>query len=143
MIQARGIDAAAFARLHAATMALDRPWTAVEFADLLAAPGAVALGDEDAALLARVAAAEAEVLTLATHPACRRQGHARRLLDQFAWVAAARGATRAVLEVAEDNAPARALYEGAGYRLVGRRPAYYARGDRPPAAALVLARVLP
>ena len=136
-------DPAALARLHEAAMALDRPWGASEFAGLLAAPGAILLGDEDAALLGRVAADEAEVMTLATNPACRRQGLARWLLAAFHAEAARRGAARAILEVAEDNAPARALYAGAGYAPVGRRPAYYSRGDAPPVAALVLARPLP
>lgn len=133
----------ALSRLHAAAFAGGRPWSAAEFAALLAAPGALLLGDARAALLARVALDEAEVLTLATHPAHRRQGLARALLDALRPEAARRGAARAFLEVAEDNAAARALYEGAGYAEVGRRPAYYPREGGAPAAALVLARPLP
>jgi ribosomal-protein-alanine N-acetyltransferase len=136
----------ALARLHAAAFAEERPWerswSAAEFADLLEAPGALLLGDGRAVLLARVTLDEAEVLTLATSPAHRRRGLARDLLLRFHHEAARRGATRAVLEVAEGNEAARALYAGAGYEAVGRRPAYYARpGGR--MAALVLARALP
>lgn len=129
----------ALAHLHAAAFDQDRPWTAREFGSLLALPGTLLLGDARAVLLGRVTLDEAEVLTLATDPAHRRQGLASALLARFEAEARARGADRAVLEVAEDNVPARALYEGHGYREVGRRPAYYAR-PRAPVAALVLAR---
>jgi ribosomal-protein-alanine N-acetyltransferase len=134
---------AALARLHAAAFDRERPWSATEFAALLDGPGIFLLGDDRAALLARVTLDEAEILTLATDPAQRRRGRAAALLDAFHAGAAARGATRAFLEVAEDNAPARFLYEGRGYRTVGRRPAYYPRDNAPAAAALVLARDLP
>ena len=56
--------------------------------------------------------------------------------------AAAAGSARVFLEVAEDNAAARALYLRHGFAQVGRRPAYYRRGQTRAAAALVLARRL-
>ena len=131
------------ARLHAAAFAgQDRPWSAAEFASLLALPGTFLLGDARAVLLGRLAADEAEVLTLATDPAHRRQGLAWALLAAFEGEAHARGAARAFLEVAEDNTRGRALYDRAGYREVGRRPRYYARMQGPAAAALILARGL-
>lgn len=133
----------ALARLHAAAFAgTGRPWRAGEFAALLARPGTLLLGDARAVLLGRVAADEAEVLTLATDPAHRRQGLAAALLARFEARAREAGAARAFLEVAEDNAPARALYARAGYAEVGRRPRYYARAGGPAAAALILARGL-
>lgn len=132
----------ALSSLHAAAFAPERPWSAGEFAGLLASPGALLLGDGRAALLARVTLDEAEVLTLATSPLHRRQGLARGLLLGFHQEAARRGATRAVLEVAEGNAAARTLYRGAGYEAVGRRPAYYDRAGAAD-AALILARPLP
>lgn len=131
------------ARLHAAAFTQERPWRSSEFAALLGLPGSFVLGDARAFLLARVIADETEVLTLATAPRHRRQGLAAALLGRFHEEARARGAVHAFLEVAEDNAPARALYARAGYREVGRRPAYYARKDAPAAAALVLSRDLP
>lgn len=132
----------ALARLHAAAFEAERPWSAAEFGALLSAPGGLLLGDARAVLLARVTLDEAEVLTLATDPAHRRQGLARALLAAFHAEAALRGAGRAVLEVAEDNAAARALYAGTGYAEAGRRPGYYGRKGRR-VAALVLARPLP
>lgn len=57
---------------------------------------------------------------IVTHPAYRRQGHARRLiLDALAW-ARARGAHTAYLQVMLDNAPALALYAGLGFEEVYR-----------------------
>ena len=138
-----GMRPQALARLHAAAFAgTDRPWSAAEFASLLALPGALLLGDARAFLLGRLAADEAEVLTLATGTAHRRQGLASALLARFEGEARTRGAARAFLEVAEDNAPARALYAKAGYAEVGRRPRYYARAQGRPVAALILARGL-
>ena len=53
--------------------------------------------------------------------------------------AAARGATRVFLEVAEDNLAARALYERTGFVEAGRRPGYYAAADGGRRDALLLA----
>jgi ribosomal-protein-alanine N-acetyltransferase len=132
----------ALARLHAAAFVEERPWTAPEFAALLAGPGALLLGDDRAMLLARVAADEAEVLTLATDPAWRRQGLAGALLGRFHAEARARGAVRAFLEVAEDNVAARALYAGAGYSEAGRRRGYYRKASGGTVDALLLSRLL-
>ncbi|TNC73020.1 GNAT family N-acetyltransferase [Rubellimicrobium roseum] len=132
----------ALARLHAAAFDSDRPWSAAEFASLLGLPGTVLLGDDRAFLLGRVTLDEAEVLTVATDPAHRRRGLAAALLARFEAEARTRGAERAFLEVAEDNAPARALYANRGYAQVGRRPGYYPRNGAVPAAALVLSRPL-
>lgn len=135
--------AEAAAALHAAAYGdAGRPWTAAEFAALLARPGAVLLLEGDALLLGAAAGGEAELLTLAVRPAARRRGLARRLLVAFEARAAALGAEAAFLEVAEDNAPARALYAAAGWREVGRRRDYYRRTDGNVADALVLRRDL-
>ncbi|WP_243730745.1 GNAT family N-acetyltransferase [Rubellimicrobium sp. CFH 75288] len=133
-------DAALMAAVHAESAWPERAWSEAEFAALLASPGTVALGDARAVLLGRIAGGEAEVLMLATRPAERRRGLARGLLAAFAARAAAAGADRILLEVAEDNGPARALYDGLGWVLVGRRAGYYRRAGGAPAAALVLAR---
>ncbi|MDA8048881.1 MAG: GNAT family N-acetyltransferase [Rhodospirillales bacterium] len=117
-----------------------KPWGEAAFAVQLGLPGALGLIDPAGGLLlARLVAEEAEVLTLAVAPEARRLGLGRALL-QWAMVEAVQaGAKRIVLEVAATNAPARALYTGAGFREVGRRRAYYAdRSD-----ALVLAAALP
>ena len=136
----------ALAALHAAAFTEPRPWTAAEFASLLAAPGVFLLTAPDALLMGRTLGpgpgAEAELLTLAVHPNARRQGHARALLPRFEAEAGARGADRAFLEVMATNAPALALYQGAGWRAAGRRPGYYRAPDGAPVDAVILDKPL-
>jgi [ribosomal protein S18]-alanine N-acetyltransferase len=136
------LDVDAMATVHAAAYQLDRPWTAAEFRGLTDSPHVLALGDTRAFILTRIIADEAEVLTIATHPDHRRKGLARSLLAQFHAAARARGATTAFLDVAADNAPAIALYLGAGYAQVGQRRAYYPRKNASAADALLMRRAL-
>jgi ribosomal-protein-alanine N-acetyltransferase len=80
-------------------------------------------------ILARVAADEAEVLTLAVAPEVRRAGIAAALLRESAIAAAALGAIVIFLEVSVANTAARAAYDRAGFAPVGRRRSYYADGS--------------
>jgi len=89
-------------------------------------------------VLWRVAADEAEILSLAVEHSHRQRGHARLLLQVAHVAAMARGAKTMFLEVAEDNQPARALYESLGFTMVGRRPRYYERSDQAAMDALIL-----
>jgi ribosomal-protein-alanine N-acetyltransferase len=77
-------------------------------------------------------------LTIAVRPTERRRGLGRRLLTAVIDRVREAGARTLFLEVGADNPPARALYEAMGFRVIGRRPAYYRRGDGPPAAALIM-----
>jgi len=132
-------EAAALAALHAAAFPPADRWGAEAIALLLDLPGTFALHEPDRGfVLARVAAGEAEILTLAVHPEARRQGHGAALLAGAMAGAVARGATAMFLEVAEGNAAARALYARAGFAEVGRRRRYYPDGGD----ALVLRREL-
>lgn len=123
------ITAAEMAALHATAFDGAARWSEASFAAMRADPACFELGDTRAFALGRIAADEAELLTLVTTSAHRRCGHARRLLDAFDVEARAGGATTAFLEVAEDNAAARALYAGAGWREAGCRRGYYAGID--------------
>lgn len=137
----RGADTAArLAALHAAAFAA--PWDAAALAALLDQDGVFVLEAPDGFILMRVVADEAEILTLAVHPDARRRGLGARLVREGGIAAAARGARRLFLEVAEGNVAALALYARAGFDGAGRRPGYYARpgGDRED--ALILARNL-
>jgi ribosomal-protein-alanine N-acetyltransferase len=136
--------AAALAEIH--RLGFEPAWTAKELAVLCETPGAFALIASNqhgpaGFVLCRVAADEAEVLTIATLPEFRRRGVGSALLDQALIVAGQRGARSVFLEVALDNAGALALYAARGFREVGRRPRYYARvgGD---VAALIMKRDL-
>lgn len=134
---------AELARLHARCFTTPRPWSAVEFALLAADPLAFVLVEGDAAfVVGRAVAGEAELLTLAVAPEARRRGLGRRLVARFLYQARLRDAATAFLEVSAENAPAIALYTGAGFAAGGRRKGYY----RDPAGrcidALVLSRPL-
>ena len=129
MIPAHPSHAAALAAIHAAAFPPASAWDAPAFAAQLAAPGVFSLIQPEGALIvARVAADEAEILTLAVIPSSRRRGFGAALVREAARRAAALGATSLFLEVAETNVAALALYAGAGFRPVGRRPRYYPDG---------------
>lgn len=133
---------ASLATLHGLAFSATRAWSADEFASLLAQPGMILAGDERAIALLRVTVDEAEVLTLATAPAFRRQGLAKSTLQQAEATAVQQGATHIFLEVAEDNIAATTLYAQAGYRQVGRRPGYYVSNAGHAIAAHVLRKDL-
>lgn len=131
-------DAARLAAVHAE--AFDAPWDAAALATLLSQPGVFAVRADDGFILCRTVLDEAEILTLAVRPSARRSGLGARLTRAAAGLAARDGATRLFLEVAEDNAAARALYARAGFEQTGRRRRYYARpgGDAVDALLLTL-----
>lgn len=125
-------DAALCSGVHG--LAFARPWDAGAFAGLLVLPttqAAVAVrGDADPVglVVVQVAGGEAEILTIGVVPAARRGGVAARLLDWAIDMARAAGAERLFLEVAADNAPARALYAAAALVEVAVRRGYYKGG---------------
>ena len=137
-------DAEALAAVHAE--AFEKGWSAAEIAALIAMPGGFAvLAELDGPAgfaLARAAAGEAELLTLAGRTRFRRRGLAKLLLEAVVGRAAAMEAEVLFLEVASDNEAAQALYAQAGFERAGVRPAYYAWRDGMSADALVLRRTL-
>ncbi len=66
-----------------------------------------------------------EILTLAVHPAYRRKGLARRLLERLFADARKQGCCVAQLEVRSQNRAALALYGSLGFEAVGLRKRYY------------------
>jgi [ribosomal protein S18]-alanine N-acetyltransferase len=134
-------DAIAIAALHKASF--QRGWAEHEIHRLLI-DGAVVghriiAGDMMIGfILSRMAAGEAEILSIAIAPARRGRGLARPLLDLHLRRLAGLGVRAVFLEVDAHNAPARALYRRAGFHEVSQRQGYYHSG----AAALVLRRDL-
>ena len=119
----------ALSHLHAQAFPHGERWGAAAMGLQLSLPGAFGwISARGGMVLARVAADEAEILTLAVDSAARRQGLGRALMGRAMHTAAGRGAASMVLEVAEGNAGARALYAGLGFAEVGRRRGYYAGG---------------
>ena len=131
LIRATAAECEAMAAVHAE--AFPASWREDEFEDLLEGEGIYGFLAASAAsplgvILCRVAAAEMEVLTIGVASTARRRGVARALLAAALPPARELGAAEVFLEVAVDNAPAIALYEGLGFRRAGLRKAYYNRG---------------
>ncbi len=145
--------AEALAAIHALAFAGDgRAWSGPEIAGLMRdpacglclarrRPGRPGAGPAGFALY-RVAADEAELLTLAVLPEARREGLGAALLAACEAGAEARRAGRMFLEVSEANAAARALYAAAAYGETGRRRGYYLRADGGRADAVTMAKRL-
>lgn len=145
LIKAGPAHAAVIAELHNRVMA--EAWSANSVARLMELPGAfafIAAGGEAmpepaGMILCVPGGAGLEIASLVVVPAHRRTGVAAALLQRAVMAGRAAGAAALDLEVRDDNAPALALYRGAGFREVGRRPLYYrARNGRPAADALLL-----
>lgn len=128
LIAASVADAGALAALHAAAFPPGAAWNSGTIATLLGMEGVVGLHGAGGFILARRVLDEAEILTLAVHPDHRRKGIGETLVGMAAAVTAAAGARVMFLEVAEENAPAMALYAKAGFEKAGRRRDYYAPG---------------
>lgn len=142
-------DSPALSQLHREDFV--RPWTDGEFASLLAQDtvfgyAVFETGKGKAGpvgfVLARLAAGEAEILTVAVARAHRRQGLGRQLMDAVLRRLHALRAEALFLEVDETNMPAIALYRRLGFREVGKRPAYYQKAGGPSTGALVMRRDL-
>lgn len=139
-------DVEAIAALHA--LCFDDAWDPMMIRRVLAMPGALGLVARDAGVLAgfalaRTAADECELLSLAVAAGSRSRGTGRRLLEAALAVAAQAGARVMFLEVAETNDVALALYRSAGFEKVGRRPNYYELKGGGALAALTMSRAVP
>jgi [ribosomal protein S18]-alanine N-acetyltransferase len=137
-------DAERLAGLHAA--AFRRGWSAEEFERLLIERNVVADRAMSGRRLAgfvisRLAADQAEILSVAVAASYRGRGLARKLLDVHLGRLAAYGISSVFLEVDEGNVPARRLYAGLRFAQVGRRESYYVDAGGT-GAALVLRRDL-
>ena len=125
--------------IHEASFPAEETWSGLAIAEQLTQPGVFGLAIDAAGfVLARVAADEAEILTLAVLPQARRHGVATLLMQACLDQAAGRGAGAMFLEVSDTNHPARALYQRFGFQRVGLRRGYYPGGGN----ALVLRRDL-
>lgn len=143
----RGDRADACADLHAADFAYS--WSGEEVARLILDPSTISLGALDSItgalrgfVIVRVAADEAEVLTITVSAAWRGRGIGRALLLDAMRQASEMGVRAMFLEVDEGNAPALALYGRLGFVQVGERPGYSRRKDGSRALAVVMRKDL-
>jgi [ribosomal protein S18]-alanine N-acetyltransferase len=144
LCEATPADARAFASLHAESF--HQAWSDGEFDRLLRAPNVVAhrlaLGrDCIGFILSRMAADEAEILSVAVARSHRGEGMGRSLVEVNLRRLAGFGVQQVFLEVAANNLSARRMYQRTGFREVGRRKGYYAGNNG--SEALILRRKLP
>ncbi|WP_436702209.1 GNAT family N-acetyltransferase [Nocardioides sp. BYT-33-1] len=135
-------DVAVIAALEAEAFPLD-PWSAYLIDEGVAGrvpTVTVVVAEHDASFagyaVVSVVDVDAELQRIAVPVPLRRAGVATALLGGVHAVAARGGASRLLLEVREDNTPARLFYERHGFGELGRRARYYRDGT----TAVVLAR---
>jgi ribosomal-protein-alanine N-acetyltransferase len=131
------------AALHA--LSFIHPWSVAELEQMLSAKEVLADGAHDGKshalygfLLSRIAADEAEILTIAVDPAHRKSGIGAKLLTAHLARLAAQRVKTLFLEVDQTNRAARALYARFGFQKVGERKAYYRTAESARATALVM-----
>jgi len=138
-------DAARLAQLHAASF--HRGWGEGEFETMLTErntlvdrlrQGRNIIGFA----VSRIAADEAEILSIAIDAKERGRGLSRHLLMTHLGHLAGCGVRTIFLEVEENNQPARRLYEWAGFGVVGRRERYYQQPGGEQLNALLMRRDL-
>ncbi|HEV7602841.1 MAG TPA: ribosomal protein S18-alanine N-acetyltransferase, partial [Bradyrhizobium sp.] len=121
-------DAPKLAQLHGASF--HRGWGEGEFEQMLAERNTLVhrlrLGRKTIGFaVSRMAADEAEILSIAVEPSHRGRGLSRNLLLTHLGHLAGHGVRAVFLEVEENNQPARRLYDRAGFVVTGRRERYY------------------
>ena len=130
--QAKLYDVPAMARIERDSFG--SPWSAEEITKDVTAGGNVYVavaecGGEKAGYgEIRMVAGEAQIYNIATAPEFRREGIGEALLRHMIDKAEEDGCTLVTLEVRGGNEAAMALYHKLGFREVGRRKGYYAKG---------------
>lgn len=120
-------NAEQMATLHASAFQKHEAWDAKAIIDLLAQPQNKAFGlgvPLQTFIIVQHIAPEAEILTLATAPDARRRGYAAELITETTKQLHVK---KWLLDVAEDNLAAIALYERLGFSHDGVRANYYRR----------------
>ena len=139
-------DARELARIHAASFY--RGWPSEEFSSFLSDPNSPVYIACDARrriagfALIRIAADEAELLTIAVDPKWRGKRIGRALMEAVFADLMMSPARRMFLEVDEQNVAAIRLYAQQGFASISSRKGYYPRPDGSAATALVMARDL-
>lgn len=124
-------DAADLSAIHARSFA--HPWPTLTVEHMLTEKNIIGHVAEDREvvgfILSRLAADEAEILTIAVTSAARGTGIGRRLLDENIASLVRQNIKQLFLEVEEGNSAAIALYQSAGFARIGTRKGYYRTAD--------------
>lgn len=118
------------AQTHSAAFGGNGGWQVEDFAANLSDvfPHVYVFGTDQCFAVVRVLIDEAEILTLATHPDAQGKSRATVMLQDALNALVEMGVQDVFLEVADDNAPARALYARCGFAEFSRRHNYYKNG---------------
>jgi [ribosomal protein S18]-alanine N-acetyltransferase len=138
-------DAPALAQIHGASF--HRGWGEGEFENMLTERNTLVhrlrIGRKIVGFsISRMAADEAEILSIAIAKSHRGRGLSSKLLLTHLGHLAGYGIRTVFLEVEENNQPARRLYGRAGFAVVGRRERYYRQPGGEPLNALLMRRDL-
>ena len=138
-------DAPKLAQLHGASF--HRGWGEAEFETMLTERNTLVhrlrVGRRIVGFaVSRLAADEAEILSIAVAASHRGRGLSRNLLLTHLGHLAGRGVRTVFLEVEENNQPARRLYQRAGFGVTGRRERYYRQASGEQMNALLMRRDL-
>jgi [ribosomal protein S18]-alanine N-acetyltransferase len=138
-------DATVLSQIHSASF--HRGWGESEFEAMLSERNTLVhrlrLGRKTIGFsVSRMAADEAEILSIAVAESHRGRGLSNNLLLTHLGHLAGRGIRTVFLEVEENNQPARRLYERAGFGVVGRRERYYRQSGSEALDALLMRRDL-
>jgi len=138
-------DAPALAQIHGASF--HRGWSEGEFENMLSERNTLVhrlrMGRKVIGFsVSRIAADEAEILSIAVAQGHRGRGLSNNLLLTHLGHLAGRGVRTVFLEVEENNQPARRLYKRAGFAVAGRRERYYRQANGEPLNALLMRRDL-
>ena len=109
------------------------PWSLSMIEDCFLNPAFYGYVDEQDGVISGyvgvICAGDAEIALIAVDPSKRRSGIGKALLERAVTSAFDGGAENVFLEVRESNAPARALYGGAGFVSIAVRKKYYGDGE--------------
>jgi [ribosomal protein S18]-alanine N-acetyltransferase len=138
-------DAPKLAELHGSSF--HRGWGEAEFEAMLTERDTLVhrlkLGRKTIGFaVSRMAADEAEILSIAIDGSHRGRGLSRKLLLTHLGHLAGRGVRTVFLEVEENNLPARRLYARAGFGIAGRRERYYRQASGEQLNAVLMRRDL-
>jgi len=133
---------AEMAQLHRAEPTGQRAWSEAEFSAMLSASNALSVTCDAGFAVGQSILDEAELFLIMTKPEYRKQGLGRRILATFEQQAFQNAVRRIILEVADTNTAARALYSANGYQQIAVRKNYYTFPNGSHADAIVMEKYL-
>lgn len=135
--EALDADLPELAGIHAASFS--HQWSVADLARMKAQDGTIVLVARRASpyssntaigfLILRIAADEAEVITIAVHPRQRGRGIGKKLMEAGLFRLYSERCKSLFLEVDASNATAVLLYKSLGFKEVGQRKGYYRDGN--------------